>query len=180
MHVPRGVKLTAQMIANYEPKQDQIIFRSGQMIQRVLFYQWPSQWDTVERTHIDGFNQYLMDEQKRLPLDFPEQEIVRSLHGAAWNYRQTYLDIQAQILWRQTNLPLHIEEIETKFLVSFTFYHSSEIRVSHCLRARQMVPPYFANEANNLTQGNHFNAGATGQGMQLHNVLSKRAYVYSR
>ena len=35
--------------SDFEPSEDQIIFKSGNIIQRICFYLEPVQWDDIER-----------------------------------------------------------------------------------------------------------------------------------
>ena len=61
-----------------------------------MFYMQPSGWTLIEQKHLEGFKTFLLanySDKSEIPEDYPEQEVLRTLHGTAWNYKQTYLDI---------------------------------------------------------------------------------------
>jgi len=97
--VPEHVKMTHARCAEWEPAEDDILFRSGNIIQRILFYQEPQQWDEIESNHLLGFHTYLRDkfgEENLLPKEMPTEELVRALHASGFDYKLCYQEILHQ------------------------------------------------------------------------------------
>jgi hypothetical protein len=94
--VNKNVKLTNSMLRNFEPSEDLILFKSGDIIQRLIFYHKDSQWDALELRHLTAFRAYVSNtfgQRSGVPCDYPEPEIIRMLHATGWNYNRAYLDI---------------------------------------------------------------------------------------
>jgi hypothetical protein len=119
LNCPEPVKLTLARLDGYRPQSDQIMFKSGNVIQRICFYVEPVEWDAIETEHLAGFRQYIKTlGESQIPDYVPEEELVRALHAAAFDYKLTYTEILAQIQWRKQHLPIHLQTDELKLLVS--------------------------------------------------------------
>ena len=57
--VGEGVKLNSKMLRAFQPSEDLILFKSGDIIQRLIFYNKDSQWDALEIKHINSFRAYV-------------------------------------------------------------------------------------------------------------------------
>lgn len=89
----KNVKLTGSLLQNFEPSEEIILFKSGDVIQRLIFYHRESQWDALEIRHLAAFRAYVsktFGAQSAVPKDYPEPEIVRMLHATGWNYNKAY------------------------------------------------------------------------------------------
>lgn len=94
--VDTNVKLTSSMLKNFTPTEDLIIFKSGNIMQRLIFYENNSPWEALEIRHLNAFKAYVsttFKAQSGVPVDYPEPEIVRMLHATGWNYNKAYQDI---------------------------------------------------------------------------------------
>lgn len=72
--VPEFVKLTPALTQNFVPTEQHKVFKSGNMIQRTMFYLQPS-WDPIEQEQIDGFKKFVLENYpntSQIPDDFPE------------------------------------------------------------------------------------------------------------
>lgn len=53
-----------------------------------------------------------------MPQWFPEPEILRMLYAENWKYEVAYNQILSQLQWRETKLPLVLEDIHSQILKS--------------------------------------------------------------
>lgn len=62
-----------------------------------------------------------------MPSWFPEPEILRILYGENWNYEVVYKASMNLMAWRETKLPLQLDDIHTQILkTGFLQYHGRD------------------------------------------------------
>jgi hypothetical protein len=77
---------------------------------------------------------------QEIPKWYPIQEIMRQLYAEAFNYPKTYAAILQQLEWRQTKLPITLEDIHTKMLKSgFVFIHGRDKHHRPIVHMRPLV-----------------------------------------
>ena len=93
------------------------MFKSGDQLQRLIFYK-QEQWEDLEQMHLEGFKKFLADTNLQIPDCLPDNEILRTLHGTGWNYKQTHADSWVIQKWREEHLPIRLTSSDEKILVS--------------------------------------------------------------
>ena len=82
-----------------------------------MFYNEDTPWDEDEVKHLDEFMNYLRKNQLLIPREnFPDQEILRNLLGAGYNYQKAYQDIMWNLNWRTKNMPIPLLDEDVHLL----------------------------------------------------------------
>jgi len=72
----------------------------------------------MEQDHLEKFRTCLEQSTLTIPDWYPEEEILRQLHGDDFNYKLSLQNIVDQVKWRESNLPYELADIHVKILNS--------------------------------------------------------------
>jgi hypothetical protein len=78
-------------------------------MQRLIFYS-NSPWESWEQEHLDKFAAFLQQQGLAVHPAFREEEVLRHLQAAQFNHKKAFENMERQIQWRETLLPVKVTD----------------------------------------------------------------------